>query len=115
MSLFTSSVSESDPDLLDLQGNEDEIECPICKGEGKYCAACHNKGLISNVYKTCFSCEGKGKQGKKKCFICQGNGICQKEWKLCLECKGTNSTDCKNCSGKGYTIPEGILDINPKF
>ena len=113
--MFTSSVSESDPDLMDLKTNEDEIECPKCKGDCKHCDTCHHTGYVSNVYKACIFCEAAGKVDSKKCQLCNGKGLCQKEWELCEDCKGKNSTDCKKCSGKGYTVPEGVLDVDPKF
>lgn len=97
------------------EGNNEEIQCDMCNGEGRLeCTECNGQGEY-----TCPDCNG---EGKVTCFECGGYGGCQDCAKTgiapcdmcggtginCGWCFGSGTMECKTCHG--HTICEACAD-----
>jgi hypothetical protein len=90
------------------------VECTRCESGNIVCARCEGrgdvvvkKGLFSDKYGTCPTCNG---MRRIKCGTCKGSAqvestcsACQgrKRNSSCTTCNGTGRTNCQTCSGSG--------------
>jgi len=108
---FLESTDGGDGRTCATCGDDQEVECSRCEGEGNIdCEECSNGRVECSRCDSgdvdCSSCDGEGSVDGETCETCDGNGTtpcdrCEQGYVDCRYCGGEGRQECGNCEGNG--------------